>query len=598
MNNDNQNEPDSNMQPTPELPPVDPNMQPPQQLPPVDTVVPPVQRLSSPTPRSDQPLEHGSAAAVKPTTPAVATRARTQDAPRRRRGDSPGGTKGRSRSPRDEDGAGHQRRQSDLSDHVQLMQLQINQLVSRLAAVEAAHASGHDAIASFADRLVGENAKLDQRLIDLKGTTEVHLTTIEGTFQRCNRAMEELKIASQTATSAAAHAMASSPNAGSSSTVTPGFLHTDLALLRAQLDTSSAVQLVLDERIGSLDDRFTAKQLEMQSAVAEITGLALGAATGIRNLDDARMAADAKLRGDIEITVANIKKELCRCPAGCPGTASKPPGIEPEAQLLQPSEVPASDPFQGGSDPWKAKTGNPGGGAGGGGGDGGPSGGGSGGPIGPGGPDHFGIGSDDGDARTTMKKLTETSKNPFDTKDAKDNLPRYDGKVKREYWRKMVSYYLYSKNVDMGPLLKWAEQQKEPITGMTMAEAEKSEVDMAKLDADPEVLSHHLWGFLNISLTEDAWEIFDNTDAGSGLEVWRLVNMDTTQKTEGELMEMEDLVQNPRRLPKLTDITKGIVAWDNLYKEYREAGGEKLTPAREVNILAKMLPGEFKQHAL
>ena len=72
------------------------------------------------------------------------------------------------------------------------MQLQINQLVSRLAAVEAAHASGHDAIASFADRLVGENAKLDQRLIDLKGTTEVHLTTIEDTFQRCNRAMEEL----------------------------------------------------------------------------------------------------------------------------------------------------------------------------------------------------------------------------------------------------------------------------------------------------------------------------------------------------------------------------------------------------------------------
>ena len=63
-------------------------------------------------------------------------------------------------------------------------------------------------------------------------------------------------------------------------------------------------------------------------------------------------------------------------------------------------------------------------------------------------------------------------------------------------------------------------------------------------------------------------------------------------------MEMEDLVQNPRRLPKLTDITKGIVAWDNLYKEYREAGGEKLTPAREVNILAKMLPGELKQHAL
>ena len=95
-----------------------------------------------------------------------------------------------------------------------------------------------------------------------------------------------------------------------------------------------------------------------------------------------------------------------------------------------------------------------------------------------------------------------------------------------------------------------------------------------------------------------AWEAFDGAEAGQGLEVWRLVNLDTTQKTEGELMEMEDLVQNPWKIAKLGDISKGIVAWDNLYKEYKEAGGEKLTPAREVNILTKMMPGDFKQHAL
>ena len=91
-------------------------------------------------------------------------------------------------------------------------------------------------------------------------------------------------------------------------------------------------------------------------------------------------------------------------------------------------------------------------------------------------------------------------------------------------------------------------------------------------------------------MKEDAWE--------DCFEVWRLVNMDTMQKTVDELMDMEDNVQTPRKLTKLTDISKGIVAWDNLYKDYKEAGGERLTPAREVNILAKMPPGEFKQHAL
>ena len=77
-----------------------------------------------------------------------------------------------------------------------------------------------------------------------------------------------------------------------------------------------------------------------------------------------------------------------------------------------------------------------------------------------------------------------------------------------------------------------------------------------------------------------------------------MANLDITQKTEGELMEMEDLVQNPKRIFKLPDINKGILAWDLLYKEYKEAGGERLSAAREVNILAKMLPGEFTQHAL
>ena len=148
-------------------------------------------------------------------------------------------------------------------------------------------------------------------------------------------------------------------------------------------------------------------------------------------------------------------------------------------------------------------------------------------------------------------------------------MPRYDGKNKREYWRKMVSYYLYSKSVDMGPLLKWAEQQKEPITTVMMHEAQRVDVEMRKVETDPEVLAHHLWGFLNISLTEDAWEIFDNVPVGCGLEVWRLVNIDTTQKTEGELMEMEDLVQNPRRTQKLGDIAKGVIVWSNLYTEYK-----------------------------
>ena len=161
-----------------------------------------------------------------------------------------------------------------------------------------------------------------------------------------------------------------------------------------------------------------------------------------------------------------------------------------------------------------------------------------------------------------------------------------------------MGYFLYSKCVDMGLLLKWAEQQAEPIDLVSIKDAQKMGGELSKLVNDADVLAHHLWGLLNISLTDDAWEVLDSLGVGQGLEVWRLVNVDTTQKTEGELMEMEDLVQNPKRITKLADLNKGILAWDNMYKEFKEAGGEKLSAAREVDILAKMLPAEVKQHAL
>ena len=191
----------------------------------------------------------------------------------------------------------------------------------------------------------------------------------------------------------------------------------------------------------------------------------------------------------------------------------------------------------------------PGGGPPGTGGGGGSGGGGDSGP----GAEFFGIHSEDGGKETASKVLTKHSKNPFDTKDAKDNLPRYDGRTKREYWRKMVGYYLYSRCVDMGPLLKWVEQQTEPIDLDGIVSAQKTGGDLSKLVNDADVLAHHLWGFLNISLTDDALEILDSLGVGQGLEVWRLVNVDTAQKTEGELMEMEDLVQNPRRITRLAD---------------------------------------------
>ncbi len=188
-----------------------------------------------------------------------------------------------------------------------------------------------------------------------------------------------------------------------------------------------------------------------------------------------------------------------------------------------------------------------------------PRGGSGGGAPGPAGPTAHDIFSDDGQP---ARRLLKSSKSPFDTKAAKDEIPRYDGKTKPELWRKKITYYLHSKNANMKNLLRWAELQEVPIVSAGLATAWNEVDSLAMLSDDPEVLSYHLWGFLNVNLTDAAWDLFDGVAMESGLEVWRVVNLDMTQKTQSELLALEDAVLTPSRVTDVKDIEKGLVAWD------------------------------------
>ena len=70
--------------------------------------------------------------------------------------------------------------------------------------------------------------------------------------------------------------------------------------------------------------------------------------------------------------------------------------------------------------------------------------------------------ADPADRRANGSWITMTSKSPFEVKDAKE-LPKYNGRDKLIAWRKRVSNYLYSRCSDMRALLKWVDQQTEPV---------------------------------------------------------------------------------------------------------------------------------------
>ena len=108
-------------------------------------------------------------------------------------------------------------------------------------------------------------------------------------------------------------------------------------------------------------------------------------------------------------------------------------------------------------------------------------------------------------------------------------MPRFNGKTGQALWRKKVTIYLHSKHPDMTRLLRWAEQEREPVILASLAAARRSLA--LQLTEDPEVLSYHLWGFLNVSLIEDAWLVFSNVESENGLEVWRTVVFATRSRT-------------------------------------------------------------------
>ena len=48
---------------------------------------------------------------------------------------------------------------------------------------------------------------------------------------------------------------------------------------------------------------------------------------------------------------------------------------------------------------------------------------------------------------------------------------------------------------------------------------------------------------MNVSLVEAAWDIFDGIEMENGFEMWRALNMDTTQKTQAELEIQQALLE-------------------------------------------------------
>ena len=166
-----------------------------------------------------------------------------------------------------------------------------------------------------------------------------------------------------------------------------------------------------------------------------------------------------------------------------------------------------------------------------------------------------------------------------------------------------------SKCPEIRPLLKWAEQEREPITGGSLAKYSMDSTSMITIE--PSLLSYHLWGFLNVNLQDRAWEILENcepleipeeevsgADSCNGLEVWRRVLIDVAQTTLADRLRLEDVVLSPPVCKDEYAVPAALESWQSAYRAYREAGGSALQGEKEVGAIMRMLPWVLKQKVI
>ena len=199
---------------------------------------------------------------------------------------------------------------------------------------------------------------------------------------------------------------------------------------------------------------------------------------------------------------------------------------------------------------------------------------------------HHHPGGPGGHAITLYTKL-------FDEKVAKDKDLQYDGNDNTgPRWITKTRKYFIGRAPDVKPMLKWAEARgDEPIS-----EDDIKAAGLVMGEADPMILNHHVWAYLNLNLIGNAELIFNNVKDENGLEVWRKLSLSINSKTEARRMVLKNKVQNPSQVNKMEDVPMAIETWEKAHNEYVAAGGGEINEEDMRNSMLKIIPVDLREH--
>jgi hypothetical protein len=175
----------------------------------------------------------------------------------------------------------------------------------------------------------------------------------------------------------------------------------------------------------------------------------------------------------------------------------------------------------------------------------------------------------------------------FDDKVAISQDMKYSEDNKRE-WMKTTTNYLISKAYEMKYFLPWAESAQAQVITEAHVDALRSTEYCS--DHDPAKLSRDLWGYLNLCLTGNKKNAFNNVESGNGFEAWRQVVVPIAPRSEARLHGMHRRVNNPAAVNKLSEVSPAIIRWEGELKDYYKSGGDVMPDRTKIINAMGMLP--------
>ena len=174
---------------------------------------------------------------------------------------------------------------------------------------------------------------------------------------------------------------------------------------------------------------------------------------------------------------------------------------------------------------------------------------------------------------------------------------RYDGGKGGVKWKRKLENYIISRAPILRGLLVWAEAEDLNVISNTRL---RVAVGSALSEEQIDMVDGGIWGFLSAALTGGAETIFNGADALNGLDAWRRMVRYIEDSKESRLEDLREEVKRAHAKPMkdLEDIKTGIAAFDNLLKEYTDAGGSSPSDQEKKSDLQRMLPGRIREQLI